>query len=163
MATVIQFKRSETASDAPSASDLAVGEIALNLEDKLFYSKKSDGTVVNMGGAGQAATLPEEYYFGNDYDLGNLTTADASYDFGSFSSATNSYNMGVMITPLISSTAIPTPTSAGTPGEVRVFKQTINVGYQNAAVDYIMVYVCIATNTWNRMKIGNINNSNTSW
>lgn len=153
MPTVIQFKRSETASDAPVASDLAVGEIALNLEDKLFYSKKSDGTVVNMGGAGQASTLPEEYYFGNDYDLGNLTTADTTYDFGSFASASNSYNMGVMITPLISSTAAPTPTSAGTPGEVRVINETIS------GSDYIVTYVCTGANSWVRSKVS----TETSW
>ena len=146
MATVIQFKRSETASDAPVASDLAVGEIALNLEDKLFYSKKSDGTVVTMGGAGQDAVLPEEYYFGNDYDLGNLTPADTTYDFGSFSSASNAYNMGVMITPLISSTAAPTPTSSGIPGEVRIIKEAIS------GSDYIITYVCTEANTWVRRK-----------
>lgn len=50
MATVIQHKRSETASSVPSGSDLAVGELALNLADKKLYSKKTDGSVVTFGG-----------------------------------------------------------------------------------------------------------------
>jgi hypothetical protein len=32
----------------PQASDLEVGELAVNLEDQKMYSKKSDGTVVQV-------------------------------------------------------------------------------------------------------------------
>ena len=48
MATVIKPKRSETADSVPSSGDLAVGEIALNSTDKKIYTKKADGTVVDM-------------------------------------------------------------------------------------------------------------------
>jgi hypothetical protein len=48
MSTVIQLKRSETASSAPGASDLAVGELAVNLADAKLYSKKTDGTIVTL-------------------------------------------------------------------------------------------------------------------
>lgn len=49
-ATIVQVKRSETASAVPTGADLAVGELAVNLTDKKIYSKKTDGTVVGLGG-----------------------------------------------------------------------------------------------------------------
>ena len=58
MATVIKPKRSETASSVPAASSLAIGELAMNVTDGKFYTKKSDNTVVEVGGAG-AATLQD--------------------------------------------------------------------------------------------------------
>ena len=52
MATVaIKPKRSETASSAPSPSDLEEGEIAVNSADQKIYTKKSDGTVVEVANA----------------------------------------------------------------------------------------------------------------
>ena len=39
MAQVIKIKRSETASAAPSTSDLATHEIAMNVTDKKIYTK----------------------------------------------------------------------------------------------------------------------------
>lgn len=50
MSTIVQVKRSETTGSEPSAADLAVGELAINLTDRKIFSKKSDGTVVAMGG-----------------------------------------------------------------------------------------------------------------
>ena len=52
MATIaIKPKRSETASSAPSAGDLEVGEIAINSTDQKIFTKKSDGTVVEVANA----------------------------------------------------------------------------------------------------------------
>lgn len=48
--TIVQVKRSETAGAAPTGADLAIGELAVNLTDKKIYSKKTDGTVVGLGG-----------------------------------------------------------------------------------------------------------------
>lgn len=60
MATVVQIKRSETGGAAPVGADLAIGELAVNLVDKKIFSKKTDGTVVALGGVevndGGAAT-----------------------------------------------------------------------------------------------------------
>jgi hypothetical protein len=52
MSTVVQIKRSETTGAEPTAGDLAVGELAVNLVDKKLFSKKTDGTVVSIGGVG---------------------------------------------------------------------------------------------------------------
>ena len=69
MATVIKPKRSETALSVPTAGSLAVGELAMNVTDGKFYTKKSDNSVVEVGGAG-AATLQD--ITGNSN--GNITT-----------------------------------------------------------------------------------------
>ena len=58
MPTVIKPKRSETTSSIPSSGSLEVGELAMNVTDGKFYTKKSDNTVVEVGGAG-AATLQD--------------------------------------------------------------------------------------------------------
>ena len=48
MATTIQIKRSSTASGVPLATDLAVGELAVNLADKRLFTKQSDGTIIEL-------------------------------------------------------------------------------------------------------------------
>lgn len=50
MSTIVQVKRSETQGSEPTSADLAVGELAVNLTDKKIFSKKTDGTVVSLGG-----------------------------------------------------------------------------------------------------------------
>ena len=51
MTTTIKIKRSETASSVPQTSDLEVGEIAINSTDQKIFTKKSDGTVVEVANA----------------------------------------------------------------------------------------------------------------
>ena len=46
MAIVIKPKKSETASAVPTTSDLAVGEICINVTDQKIYTRKSDDTIV---------------------------------------------------------------------------------------------------------------------
>lgn len=56
MANKIIIKKSSVASKVPLATDLDVGELAVNLVDQKLYSKKADGTVIlvgsGLGGAG---------------------------------------------------------------------------------------------------------------
>jgi len=57
MATVaIRPKRSEIASSVPSSGDLEVGEVAINSADQKIYTKKSDGTVVEVANASTGAS-----------------------------------------------------------------------------------------------------------
>jgi len=56
MATVIKPKRSETASSAPATGDLEIGEIAVNSTDQKIYTKKSDGTIVEIANAATGAS-----------------------------------------------------------------------------------------------------------
>lgn len=48
MATVIKIKKSETASSAPTTSDLVVGEVALNTADKEMYVRTSTDAIVKF-------------------------------------------------------------------------------------------------------------------
>lgn len=50
MANTIILKKSSVAAKVPLATDLAVGELAVNLADKKLYSKDAGGTVVELGG-----------------------------------------------------------------------------------------------------------------
>lgn len=49
MANKLILKKSSVATKVPLATDLEVGEIAVNLTDQKLYSKKSDGTVILVG------------------------------------------------------------------------------------------------------------------
>ena len=52
MANRIVLKRSSVANRVPLASDLVAGELAVNLTDKLLYTKDAAGNVVAVGGSG---------------------------------------------------------------------------------------------------------------
>ena len=56
MTTVIKPKRSVVPSSIPTAGQLEVGEIAINIPDGKFYTKDSSNVVKEIGGAG-AITL----------------------------------------------------------------------------------------------------------
>jgi len=49
MAIVLKPKKSETASSVPTTSDLAVGEICMNVVDRKIYTRKSDNSIVVVG------------------------------------------------------------------------------------------------------------------
>ena len=46
MAIVLKPKKSETASAVPTTSDLAVGEICINVVDQKIYTRKSNNSIV---------------------------------------------------------------------------------------------------------------------
>jgi len=52
MATKIKPYRSEVATRIPSASNMEVGELAMNVQDGKFYTKTSVGQIKELGGAG---------------------------------------------------------------------------------------------------------------
>ncbi len=52
MATKIILKKSSVASQAPVAGDLEPGELAINLADKMLFSKRVDGTIIDLSPAG---------------------------------------------------------------------------------------------------------------
>jgi hypothetical protein len=79
MATVVQLKRSETASAVPTAGQIAVGELAVNLADGTLYSKKTDGSIIEVGGYN-----PDFFTIPGTIDLGGITGVDPTiYDMGS--------------------------------------------------------------------------------
>ena len=52
MAIVLKPKKSETADAVPTTSDLAVGEICINVTDQKIYTRKSDDSIVVMSEPG---------------------------------------------------------------------------------------------------------------
>lgn len=79
MTTVVQLKRSETSGSIPTASDIAVGELAVNLADGALYSKKTDGSIIEVGGYN-----PEFFTVPETIDLGDIAGVNpAVYDMGS--------------------------------------------------------------------------------
>ena len=55
MANQIILKKSSVAGKIPLATDLEVGEIAVNLADAKLYSKNASGTVISVGGGGSGS------------------------------------------------------------------------------------------------------------
>lgn len=78
MPTVVQLKRSETPGAIPSAGDVAVGELAVNLADGTLYSKKTDGSIIEVGGYN-----PDFFTIPGTIDLGDIAGVDPTvYDMG---------------------------------------------------------------------------------
>jgi hypothetical protein len=78
MSTVIQLKRSETTGAIPAVGDIAVGELAVNLADGVLYSKKTDGSIIEVGGYN-----PEFFTIPETIDLGDIAGVNpAVYDMG---------------------------------------------------------------------------------
>ena len=78
MATVIKIKRSETASDAPTTSDLVAGEVALNTADQVLYVRDSGGSIVkvsNFSEVDQSLVFPTG-------DYGSVASALTTDAFG---------------------------------------------------------------------------------
>lgn len=67
MANTILHKRSSTASAVPSAGSLTAGELAINTADGKLFTKKSNGTVVEIGGGGGVS----------DGDKGDITVSSS--------------------------------------------------------------------------------------
>ena len=60
MAIVIKPKKSETAAAVPTTSDIAVGEICINVTDQKIYTRKSDNSIVVIASTTAAgATLQQ--------------------------------------------------------------------------------------------------------
>jgi len=51
MANIIKIKRSETTNTVPTTSDIAVGEICMNIADQKLYTRKSDDSIVTVSDA----------------------------------------------------------------------------------------------------------------
>jgi hypothetical protein len=86
MATVIRHKKSSTGGSAPTTSNLALGEFAINTTDGDIYLKKSVGgteSIVKFSGSGTAASatsMTVNAFTGNGstraYTLGSIPDND---------------------------------------------------------------------------------------
>lgn len=60
MAQVIKIKRSESSGSAPSTSDLATHEIAMNTTDKKIYTKNANGDIVIIASHSEAIATEDD-------------------------------------------------------------------------------------------------------
>ena len=51
MGNIIKIKRSETTNSIPTITDIAVGEICMNIADQKLYTRKSDNSIVTISDA----------------------------------------------------------------------------------------------------------------
>jgi len=111
MATVIKPKRSETALAVPAANSLSTGELAMNVADGKFYTKKTDNSVVEIGGAG-SVTLQ------NVMTNGATTTTDLLLDQGARlvfeGNLANSYETFLTVAEPTADRTITLPNQSGT-------------------------------------------------
>jgi hypothetical protein len=80
MATVIKLKKSETASDAPTTSDLVAGEVAINTADQKLYVRDSSNAIVTIANyveADQSLVFPTG-------DYGSVASSLSTDAFGQY-------------------------------------------------------------------------------
>jgi len=87
MTTKIIHKKSSVASRIPTASDLEVGEIALNLADKKIYTKDTNGDVIELATSSAAM---------NTYKY-TSTSSQTTFSGSDDASATLAYTSGAII------------------------------------------------------------------
>ena len=66
--------RLEVSGKKPLDSEIGVAEIAINMEDALLYTKKTDGTIISVGGSGSGGGLITQNQ--------NILTEDFTLDAG---------------------------------------------------------------------------------
>src|SRR6056300_1370861 len=72
MASKILLKKSTTASSVPTTSDVDVGEVAVNTEDKRLFTQDNGGSVVELGTTPSSITTSGTVQFGSLSD-GTIT------------------------------------------------------------------------------------------
>lgn len=79
MATLkqIQFKRSKTAGARPAASVLAEGELAINLKDRVLFTKDDQGNIIDLGFAKGGSIDGNVIHNGNYNQTGDYTITGA--------------------------------------------------------------------------------------
>lgn len=86
MATLkqIQFKRSKTAGARPAASVLAEGELAINLKDRVLFTKDDQGNIIDLGFAKGGSIDGNVIHTGNYNQTGDYTLNGVFTQTGNF-------------------------------------------------------------------------------
>jgi hypothetical protein len=93
MSNTIQIKRSSTAASVPTAGQLAVGELAVNLADRKLFTKNASNAVVELGGAGVDLTTNQTIAgvktFSSSPVVPNATTSGQAVNKGQLDAITS--------------------------------------------------------------------------
>ena len=138
MAIVLKPKKSETASSVPTTSDLAVGEICMNIADRKIYTRKSDNSIVVVSshvsdtvGGDLTGTVSNAQIGANTIGITELNVSDGSAGqylttngSGTLSFATDSTN--------VSGTSVGGDLS-GTVGNAQIATNTVGITELNVS------------------------------
>ena len=90
MAVTIQHKRSQTTGSQPTVSDIAVGEIALNLADLRMFTRDHNDVIQRIGGEDVAATLD---FTKADGTVGGISVTGFKMNFKKADGTLTTYNI----------------------------------------------------------------------
>ena len=90
MAVTLQHKRNSTTGNAPTASDIAQGEIAINLADLRMFTKDHNNAIQRIGGEDVAATLD---FTKADGTVGGISVTGFKMDFKKAEGTLSTYNI----------------------------------------------------------------------
>ena len=90
MALAIQHKRSSTAGSQPGASDIAVGEIAINLADLKMFTKTAGNSIIEVGGESAVGAIDFTKANGT---IGELSVTGFKLDFKKADGTDVTYNI----------------------------------------------------------------------
>lgn len=95
MSNTIQIKRSSTAAAIPTAGQLAVGELAVNLADRKLFTKNGAGTVLQLGGGAAGSGADDVFYENSQTVTANYTLTTGK---NAMSAGPITVNSGVVVT-----------------------------------------------------------------
>lgn len=86
MATLkqIQFKRTKLAGSRPTAAQLAEGELAINMTDRLLFTKDENGNIIDLGFAKGGNIDGDVVQIGNYNQTGDYTLLGNFYQTGDY-------------------------------------------------------------------------------
>ena len=90
MALHIQHKRSQQTGDQPTATEIEIGEIALNLADLRMFTKDHNGAIKRIGGEDVAATLD---FTKADGTVGGISVTGFKMNFKKADGTLTTYNI----------------------------------------------------------------------
>lgn len=142
MANTIIVKRSSVAGKVPTAGDLQVGELAVNLADQKIYSKNAGGTVIQLGGGTGDVVGPSS---ATDNSITRFDGTTGKLIQGSTATIDDNGNFGNVNAIEFDTTPATTPTAAGamfwdagngTPSVVLDADVTLQLGQENIVKVY---------------------------
>jgi hypothetical protein len=152
MSNTIQIKRSSTAAAVPTAGQLAVGELAVNLTDRKLYTKNTSNAVVELGGAGVALTGDQTIAgvktFSSSPVVPNATTSGQAVNKGQLDAVSGG------VTSLNGQTGAITNTSMNVIGSWVGSSKRINEAVNNTAAGSTLTYAYWDGSSWNLPSLG---------
>jgi len=109
MASKILLKKSTTASQVPTTSDVDVGEVAVNTEDKRLFTKDNGGSVVELGTTPSSVAVTNNATVGGTLGVTGNTTLSGTLGVTGTTTASTVNATDITVSGTLT---VPTPTSA---------------------------------------------------